>query len=86
MTFTQIQSRYVKVFRAVRKSVRASQTAGERLERELSRLINRQHGQLIQPNDLATAIRLFQLWDRQMQQVPKAFNDAQTVLNTQVAG
>jgi hypothetical protein len=84
MTFTQIQNRFIRVLRAVRKVYRTADTAGEKLERELDRLIKRQHGQLIQPDDLKTAIERYNEWQKVVNLIPRAFSDALTVLQLPV--
>lgn len=81
-TFTEIQGAYVRVVRNVRRVYRRADTAGERLERELDRLIKRKR--LFQPNDLATAIRVYFAYDQAVNQISKAFQDAQQYFNTPV--
>ena len=84
MTFTQIQSLFVKALRAARKVYRQSSTAGEKLEREFDRLIKREHGQLIQPEDVKTALLLWAKYNVTVSLIPKAFQDLQTILSTPV--
>jgi hypothetical protein len=77
-TFTEIQGRYVKLFRNVRRVYRQADTAGEKLQRELDRLVKRRR--LIQPSDLQGAIRLYNLYDSAVGQIARALADAQTFL------
>lgn len=74
MTFTALQGKYIAVFRAARKVYRRADTAGEKLERELDRLIKRKR--LIQPDDLVTAIKLYDAYDFAVQAIAKALADA----------
>ncbi len=84
MTFTQIQSRFIKSLRALRRSYRKTSTAGEKLERELDRLIKREHGQLIQPDDLKTAIKYYEAYWALVDKMPQDFKDIAEVLQMPV--
>lgn len=82
MTFTQIKSQLLKIVRSVRRAYRTADSAGEKLERELDRLIKRK--QLIQPDDLGTAAKLYIEYDRSVQAIDKVLSDAQLLLRTPV--
>lgn len=81
-TFTEMQRRYVAIVRQVRRIYRISDTAGEKLERELDRLIKRKR--LLQPDDLVTAIKLYLAFDTAVGNISKAFENAQQYFQTPV--
>jgi hypothetical protein len=82
VTFTQILTGQLRALRGLRKVYRTADTAGEKLERELDRLIKRK--QLIQPDDLVTAMKLYQNYGRAVLAIDKAFTDANQYLSTPV--
>jgi len=82
MTLTEIQRLLVRAVRVVRSTYRRADTAGERLERELDRLIKRKR--LLQPNDLETAAKLYNAFFLQAAGIDKAFKDAYVVLNAPI--
>lgn len=53
-------------------------TQGEKLERELDRLIKRKR--LIQPEDLATALKLYNAYDTAVGNIARAMADAKNWL------
>lgn len=82
MTFTQIQAKLLRSVRSVRRVYRRADTAGEKLERELDRLIKRK--QLLQPDDLGTCIKYYDEFVKRVNDVDKALTDATIVLITPV--
>jgi hypothetical protein len=81
-TFTEMQRQYVGIVRQVRKTYRTADTAGEKLERELDRLIKRKR--LLQPDDLKTAVKLYLAYDMAVGAISKAFANAQQYFQTPV--
>lgn len=79
MTFTELQGRLVKSIRTVRAVYRRADTAGEKLERELDRLVSRKR--LIQPNDLLTAGKLFENYSTAVDAIGSAIVDANLAIN-----
>lgn len=82
MTFTELQRAYLGIVRAVRRVYRRADSAGEELERELDRLIKRKR--LLQPDDLATAIKKYEAYYMAVGQISRAFQDASTAIQAPV--
>lgn len=72
------RSQAIRAIRALRKLMRKSDSAGERLERELNRLISRKT--LISPDSLATTGRLLQEYARQIEFLTKGYADAAGII------
>lgn len=81
-TLTQMQGRLKGVIRNVRAVYRIADTAGERLERELDRLMGRTR--LIQPNDLLRAAALYNSYDKAVGNIANALTAATTILSAPI--
>jgi len=72
------RSQAIRAIRALRKLMRKSDSSGEKLERELDRLIKRKT--LISPDSLATTGRLLQEYARNLEFLTSGYADAASII------
>lgn len=72
------RSQAIRAIRALRKLFRTADTAGEKLERELDRLIKRKT--LVSPDSLATTARLLQDYLKKTENLARGMADAASVV------
>jgi len=72
------RSQAIRALRALRKLYRTADSAGERVERELDRLIKRKT--LISPDSLATLARLVQAYFKDQERMAMGMADTANVI------
>lgn len=72
------RSQAIRAIRALRRLMRKSDSSGEKLERELDRLIKRKT--LISPDSLATTGRLLQEYARNLEFLTQGYSDAASII------
>jgi len=72
------RSQAIRAIRALRKLMRKSDSSGEKLERELDRLIRRKT--LISPDSLATSGRLLQEYAKNIEYLAAGYADAASII------
>jgi len=77
-TQAERRSQAIRALRALRKLLRTTDSSGEKLERELDRLIRRKT--LISPDSLAGAGRLLQLYAKNMENLTRGYADAASII------